>query len=62
MTMVKCPACKGRGQIGYSTKTEYGNACFDFECDFCRGRCWVSKRRAEKYTKEQENKNAEHRK
>ena len=60
--MVKCPACKGRGQIGFSTQTDDGNACFDFECDFCRGRGRVSKKRAEKYEKEKtkkENKKAE---
>lgn len=51
-TMVKCPACKGRGQIGYSTRTEDGIAFFDFECDFCKGLRWVSKKRAEKYEKE----------
>lgn len=53
--LVKCPACNGRGMIGYSTKTDDGVAFYDFECDFCKGRCWVSKRRAEKYG--QENKN-----
>lgn len=47
--MVKCPHCNGRGMIGFSTRTEHGNACFDFECDYCKGRCWVSKRRADKY-------------
>lgn len=52
--MVKCPACKGRGQIGFSTQTDDGNACFDFECDYCKGRCWVSKRRAEKYERDTE--------
>lgn len=49
--MVQCPNCNGRGQIGYGIK----GACFDFECDYCKGRGWVSKRRAEKYIKEQEN-------
>lgn len=47
--MVQCPACNGRGMIGHSTKTKDGVAFFDFECDFCKGRCWVSKKRAEKY-------------
>ena len=47
--LVKCPACNGRGMIGYVVKGKKGNACFDFECDFCKGRSWVSKRRAEKY-------------
>ncbi len=53
--MVECPNCHGRGQIGYCVKGKDGNACFDFECDFCRGRGVVSKKRAEKYG--QENKN-----
>ena len=60
--LVKCPHCHGRGMIGFSTKTEHGNACFDFECPYCKGRCWVSKRRAEKYEKEKaekENQKAE---
>ena len=43
--MVQCPNCNGRGQIGYGIK----GACFDFECPYCKGRCWVSKKRAEKY-------------
>lgn len=47
--LVKCPACNGRGMIGFSTRTEHGNACFDFECGFCKGLRWVSKKRAEKY-------------
>lgn len=47
--MVKCPNCNGRGQIGYSVQGKKGVACFDFECPFCKGRCWVSKKRAEKY-------------
>ena len=61
-TMVKCPACNGRGQIGYVVKGKNGNACFDFECDYCKGRRWVSKKRAEKYEQEKtkkENKKAE---
>ena len=53
--MVECPSCHGRGMIGYSTQTDDGNACFDFECDYCKGRGVVSKKRAEKY--ERENKN-----
>jgi len=48
-TKVKCPQCNGRGQIGYSVKGAKGTACYDFECPFCKGRCWVSKKRAEKY-------------
>ena len=53
-TMVKCPACNGRGMIGYSTQTEDGVAFYDFECDYCKGRRWVSKKRAEKYEQERE--------
>lgn len=49
--LVKCPNCNGRGQIGYGIK----GACFDFECDYCKGRGVVSKKRFEKYG--QENKN-----
>ena len=47
--MVKCPNCNGRGQIGYSVQGKKGVACFDFECPYCKGRRWVSKKRAEKY-------------
>ena len=47
--MVQCPHCHGRGMVGYSSKTNDGVAFFDFECDYCKGRGWVSKRRADKY-------------
>ena len=50
--MVECPNCHGRGQIGYCVKGKDGNACFDFECEFCRGRGVVSKRRADKYERD----------
>lgn len=50
--LVKCPNCNGRGQIGYGIKGEKGSACFDFECPYCKGRCWVSKKRAEKYAEQ----------
>ena len=50
--LVKCPVCNGRGQIGYIVRGEKGTACFDFECDYCKGRGVVSKRRAEKYERD----------
>ena len=53
--MVKCPNCNGRGMIGFIGKW----CCLDLECDYCKGRGWVSKKRAEKYEKEKENKKAE---
>ena len=43
--MVQCPNCNGRGMIGLIGK----GCCLDFECDYCKGRGWVSKKRAEKY-------------
>ena len=54
MKMVKCPHCNGRGMVGYSVKGKKGTAWFDFECPYCKGRCWVSKKRAEKYKQESE--------
>ena len=58
--MVQCPNCNGRGTIGYGIKDQEGMVAFyDFECPYCRGRCWVSKARAEHYEKEKENKKAE---
>lgn len=65
MTMVKCPHCNGRGMIGTAVPVcpnGKGIMLVDFECDYCKGRCWVSKRRAEKYEKEKtkkENQKAE---
>ena len=51
--MVQCPNCNGRGMIGYGFKDQEGMAVFyDFECPYCRGRCWVSKKRAERWEKE----------
>ena len=47
--MVKCPKCNGRGSIGLTGKNEYGNVFYDFECDYCKGRGWVSEKKAEKY-------------
>jgi len=52
--MVKCPHCDGRGMIGYFVKGYKGKIIFDFECPFCKGRCWVSEKRAEKYKQESE--------
>ena len=49
--LVKCPNCNGRGQIGYGIK----GACFDFECPYCKGRCWVSRKKAVKYEQKQRN-------
>ena len=51
-TMVECPNCNGRGMVGYVVKGKNGNACFDFECDYCKGRGVVSKRRADKYERD----------
>ena len=47
--MVKCQKCNGRGSIGLTGKNEYGNVFYDFECDYCKGRGWVSEKKAEKY-------------
>lgn len=47
--MIKCPKCNGRGSIGLTGKNEYGNVFYDFECDYCKGRGWVSEKKAEKY-------------
>lgn len=50
--LVKCPACNGRGMIGTAVPVcpnGKGIMLVDFECDFCRGRGRVSKKRAEKY-------------
>ena len=54
MKMVKCPHCNGRGMVGYSVKGKKGTACFDFECPLCKGRCWVSVKKADKYKQESE--------
>ena len=51
--MVQCPNCNGRGMIGYGIKDHEGMAAFyDFECPFCKGKCWVSKQRKERWEKE----------
>ena len=50
--IVQCPNCNGRGQIGYGIK----GACFDFECPYCKGRCWVSRKKAVKYEQQKQSK------
>lgn len=53
--MVECPNCHGRGTVGFGAKSEKGVAFFDFECPFCKGRCWVSKKRADNYERNDKN-------
>lgn len=50
MDHVDCPACDANGMVGEREECADGSILFwDYECPLCKGRCYVTKRKANKF-------------